>query len=678
MLLWGTAVGVPLYLHFRRRGNREIAWGAMRILRAVQQQHARSLRLWRLLLLALRLLIVLALTLALANPLLRSAALSGFGARDRLQILAVDCSASMLAVDDGVTTFDRAIAKASESTEQAGNHQYLVFQMPGLSNPPEAMIPVGGGDAQQQLDQLAATMLPLDARLELFALAERVAALRTARPDFTRVDLTVLTDGQQSSWKDVTRDDVEQLQRQLGSGGRLELVSVSEVGQPSNVAVHGAELAVRPAIAGQDNALVVQLKNYGSEAAEQSVEIARDESTVWSRRVQIAGGETSRIEFPFRPMASPELLTVSVSEDGFTADNTLTFPVAPISKIRVRQVGAGGAIEEFVETAISVAFGPAEAEVLRTPLEEETGASPEEEVVLVQSIARLTAGERAAVVAQVRRGAGLLVCLGPGTDRASIRAWLQELDLDVEPLSVVEPETLRVDPLEYRHPISNAFGQHPDSGLTDLPVLRYWKLQPSAGGEVREVLRLSTGDPLLLAGSVGFGRALVLATPLHSGLESDAAWNAIAVSPVFVPLLDQSVRWLLAGDVQTVDTGDSLIVNTEIAGRVVGPDGRTLWSGSEDVETGSSHAIPVAEVGVYRVSSSADLATAETVHWTVGRLNPKESDLVRRALPQVEDQPAELASRDGGHSLLLMLIPLCGLLMLGESMVAFVIRRRFA
>ena len=74
-LLWGAAlVAVPVLIHlFNKRRFRIVEWAAMELLRKVQQQNRRRLRVEHLLILLLRCLIVLLLTLLVARVTLGGA-----------------------------------------------------------------------------------------------------------------------------------------------------------------------------------------------------------------------------------------------------------------------------------------------------------------------------------------------------------------------------------------------------------------------------------------------------------------------------------------------------------------------------------------------------------------------------------------------------------------------------
>jgi hypothetical protein len=137
---------------------------------------------------------------------------------------------------------------------------------------------------------------------------------------------------------------------------------------------------------------------------------------------------------------------------------------------------------------------------------------------------------RRALVAHVAGGAGVLAIAGAGPFPR------------IDPLLPVVGGTVDAGPrggafteLASGHPLAGALGV---GRLVGVGVWRYRRLDPMPGDRV--LARYDSGDAALVERGYGTGRTLTLGTAL------DPQWGALAVDPVFVPLLMESL-WYLAG-----------------------------------------------------------------------------------------------------------------------------------
>src|SRR5262245_26531780 len=118
-LLGGLAlVGIPILLHLLlRQKPRRLPFAAFRFLKARQVTNQRRMRLQHLLLLLLRMLVLAAICLALARPLLFSHWLSGTGNQPVAAVFLFDTSPSMgytVGGVEGATRLDDARDRARE------------------------------------------------------------------------------------------------------------------------------------------------------------------------------------------------------------------------------------------------------------------------------------------------------------------------------------------------------------------------------------------------------------------------------------------------------------------------------------------------------------------------------------------------------------------------------------
>ena len=82
-----------------------------------------------------------------------------------------------------------------------------------------------------------------------------------------------------------------------------------------------------------------------------------------------------------------------------------------------------------------------------------------------------------------------------------------------------------IDPLDYRHPITRPFRDHPTAGLLNLPVEHYVRID-SIAPPARVVLATAAGDPLVIEQPSADGRVVLIAT------SADLSWGAVPLCPV--------------------------------------------------------------------------------------------------------------------------------------------------
>ncbi len=194
LLALATGAAVPLLLHLlRRRTGQPLSFPAVRYLRRAEKEHRREMRLRNLLLMALRVLAVLALALAAARPLGPG---FGTGHPPTAFALVLDNSMSTGRVSNGRVVLDqlRSAALAALADAGTGDRVWLVT----------ADARVAGGSRADVVAALKRAE-PLAGAGQLSAAVARAAALvRSAGLGARQV--AVVTDAQASGWRASTAD----------------------------------------------------------------------------------------------------------------------------------------------------------------------------------------------------------------------------------------------------------------------------------------------------------------------------------------------------------------------------------------------------------------------------------------------------------------------------------------
>jgi hypothetical protein len=187
------------------------------------------------------------------------------------------------------------------------------------------------------------------------------------------------------------------------------------------------------------------------------------------------------------------------------------------------------------------------------------------DIVALCNVGRLSQNEGQVLRQYVERGGNLFVLLGDQVQATSYNEALAG-DRPLLPAKIGELKRaadLRIDPLQYRHPLIAAFRGHQRSGLLTTPVTTYPQLIPLP--ESRIALALSSGDPVLLETDYGRGRCLLfgLATSplsLDRTVDPPRPWSSLSTWPSFPPLMQEAAAFVAANEDRdrTTDVGQAV------------------------------------------------------------------------------------------------------------------------
>ena len=154
-LFFGLAALVPIALHLlQRKKPRPVKFAAMRFLRAAIEQTRRSRRITQCATLIMRVLIILTLAAAFAQPLVRFGEFLPAGRR--VVIVVIDSSASMRALEGGLTRFEIARSWALEMLQDLKDDDLVALLAPGTPEPRVVFPPVSArAEVIQALNELS-------------------------------------------------------------------------------------------------------------------------------------------------------------------------------------------------------------------------------------------------------------------------------------------------------------------------------------------------------------------------------------------------------------------------------------------------------------------------------------------------------------------------------------------
>lgn len=512
-LLGLLAIALPLWLHrFARDTDDRRRFSSLMLMEAaeVRRSHRRQLKYWPLLL--LRLVLLVAVVIAFAGPLLPWKRAGGALGEARLHVIVVDASASMRAGG----AFERARAAAGAAFDAVrGNDQAMLVVA-------EQRVRVLAGPSfrsqraewQAQLDALQ----PALARLDYGTLMTSLPGLigNTQR----RVVVTLVTDARASGaplrFADLAPPP----------GAEFALVDVGDAQQ--NLAIAGATFAAE-----DPQAVDVTLRGDLGASAGRELVLTIDGAEKARRPLQLTPDAAPRVRLNVGDLGSGEFRATArlTGGDALPDDDT---GFALLRRVLPKVLLVSGAPNADDAAYLGAALG-----ALQTPRLEVT------RVTAASLAGRPLAGYSAVLVSD----AGVLDPAG----EASLRRYVQQGGAAILTLGQ-RSQTLKAVPVSGQAIAGSALAGKVGEGdrvgelAQSHPVLRdaagwrdirfFRQIRVTAGDDDHVLLRLAGGAPLLIERAVGRGRVLLLTSPL------DRDWNDLALHPLFVRFLGDATTWL--------------------------------------------------------------------------------------------------------------------------------------
>jgi hypothetical protein len=663
LLGWMALAGVPILIHLlHRQRHRTMDWAAMRWLMAALKKNQKWIRLEQWLLLAVRTLLIALVVLAMMKPAFEQA--RGFFAvlgPSTHHILVIDNSLSMQYSEGNLTRFERAKEMASAILDSARQGDVASVLVLGIS--PQVLV----GEPSPYLTSVAEEidgLVPEDGTTRIEQMIEPLRRL-VRQSTTSRTHVYLLTDMQRSTWLgDGTSADPAELRRhliELAGDAPITILDTSGVQSP-NLAVTNLEAIDPVAVEGRPFGVRASVTNYGgADRTDVRVDLKIDGEVEASEAVTIPAGQSKNVSFaPILMTVGDRTIEVEISTDPLMTDNRRFLIARVRPSLQVLLIDGESSGESFRSETdyLRVALSPAiengaqsenlvQVEVKREAdlLEENLDAY---DVVGLANVKQITEAEAKAIGSFVRRGGGLLLFAGSQMRVESFNRWLGNEGEKILPLVLGNPMGDGVpsasghlfDPAEYAHPLVSDFRDNEQAGLVTTKIYRYLKgsLLPEAAGQpAAEVpLRYDTGDPaVVIAGSSG-GTVAVVTT------SADLDWNGWAISPSYLPIMQQLIRLLAGGKLRRPEvragemvslslpdgTGEGEIAITRPARVPTSGEGGTILSVKPERDTGVTRLSFAAteRAGTYACKLGPP---ADETWWVAVNTWPAESDLTK-------------------------------------------------
>ncbi|PYT09481.1 MAG: hypothetical protein DMF60_02520 [Acidobacteria bacterium] len=604
-LLGAMAAALPVLVHLVRRTRApRIQFPSLMFLRKIEQKTIRRRKLRNLLLLLMRCAALLLLALAFARPFFTGSNPVSASGDHISTVILVDGSYSMRYGD----VFNRARQSARNMINDAAADEQLSIVFFAKSYQVLMPLKADHAEAAAALNQMQPG---LDSTDYLQAIQAGDAILKDAGRGQHRIYL--ISDFQDAGWNRAAP------QVKLAPDVKLFPIDVSDA-KAANLAASG--VIADPVVYAQKYAgkIVARFSNFGLEDVDTAaVEFKLNDLPVERKPLKLTAGATHNVEFTgFNVPDGSNRATVEITGDSFTLDNKFFFAIRRDNQTRVLAIdtaGRGRSESFFLQQSLAAGENNQHALTAKTAGSVNPSELDPYRVVIVNDALGITEGLAAGLRNFVERGGGLILAAGKHTDASDFNRLLGS----IAPAQLGEVVQSRgyalMSQVKTDHPIFGAFAR--SGRLTSTRVYGYHRATAKEGALT--IAALDDGSPILVEGSAGRGKVLLITTTL------DTSWNDLPLTPMFLPLVRQMLEYLGGREAASSYTiGQAFNTPADKDGSLPAidtPGGKRV----DDARRNSSgeQSVDAAEIGFYR------LRYRDRDEFVAVNLDTKESDLTK-------------------------------------------------
>ena len=572
-------------------------------LRKIEQKTIRRRKLRNLLLLLMRCLALLLLAFAFSRPFFTSTPPVSAAGNRTSSVILIDGSYSMRYGE----VFNRARQAARNTINDAASDEQLAVVL--FAKNYELLMPlkVDRAEASTAVSQMQPGLESTD---YLQAIQAAGAILKDAGSGQHRIFL--ISDFQDSGWNRAAP------QVKLAPDVKLFPIDVSDP-KPTNVAV--ISVTADPVVYAQKypGKAIARIGNFGPDDVDSAIELKLNDLPVERKPLKLGPGETQNVEFTgFNVPEGSNRATVEITGDSFAIDNKFFFAIRRENQTRVLAIetAARGRSESFfLLQSLAAGENNQHALTVRTPGSVNPTELAPYRVVIVNDASGVAEGLAAGLKSFVERGGGLILAAGKHTDSGEFNRLFGSV-APAQLGEIVQSRTYALmSQVKTDHPIFAAFVK--SGRLTSTKVYGYHRAAPKEGAQT--IAALDDGSPIVVEGSAGRGRVLLIATTM------DTAWNDLPLTPMFLPLVRQMLEYLGGREAASSYTvGQAFTTPADKDGSlpaVDSPGGKRI----DETRKNSSgeQSLDANEIGFYR------LRYRDRDEFVAVNLDTKESDLTK-------------------------------------------------
>ena len=543
-LLAALAIAIPILIHFLNlKKPQKVAFSTLSFFRELQKSTIRRLKLKRLLLMAVRILIVLMLAFALARPYLPAGWTDSGNSSPILYSFLVDNGIGMDRIDADGPYLDQSKTLIAEIISNSRDHDRFV-----LLNTHGEPLRSSILNANQALDALQSLKISATGNLNTIRFSELFSLMDSWPGDRKVVYRITTSDG-------LKRDvDIDQSVLDVFAGIPIHYVAIGN-DDVSNLLISQVSTSGQLTGPGRPVGLEVTVSNRGNQPVfNQFVSLETDGNPGGQHQIDLEPGESSQLIFELIPPRSGTIPGKIVIEgDQFVHDNTHFFSLnIPTTRkiLLINDVDDGAA--SYLDAALSAAEqlqGRISIDRKSSDTYVDSGDLSQFDAIILNGLIRVPDDLQEQLVQLVQSGRGLVIFPSERADVISYNRFLNRINAGQisgfrGDYGTFEP-TARLDRIREGHPIiDEIFSKQEDEEVrTTLPALFYYMVfTPAPQQTFIPILRSDLQDPVLLEHRFGNGRVLL------SMFGTDPGWSTFPGNPLFAPVFYRTILYAMSGD----------------------------------------------------------------------------------------------------------------------------------
>ena len=565
-------IAIPVALHFYKRKQKDVVpWGAMQFLTDAVIEGRRFERLEELLLMLLRVAAVVALVLAMAQPLVRGNWIGA--APDQDVILVLDDSMSMARKIDDVSSFDQLQNRVSDFMSQLSEKNSVQVMLASgggrwLTSGPAAAT----GRTKRELVAAVEDLRPSNGSADMFACLQWVIDSEPGKNTQAR-RVVVFTDSQAYGWNTDAEGPWQQLEQSCQSTGvegeesvptSIQVVDCgADESQVNNLAI--VRLEATRTLTGSDDPVTftTEIKNVGSEtstAAQLKWIVGENQVTEVNVPQLKAGDSVQRTwSHAFKEQGVFSVGCKLVADDQLLPDNEQIVVVEVVDKIPFLIVEESSSDTNYAAARLLTATLGYENDTPRgewqsvfapriidfEQLKDETMA--DYRAVIIADMPKLSSDVIDRLRSFVERGGGLWVALGNRTDLETFNSlWFDE-GAGLSPLKLSSPvghgraadAEFAIHPPSSDHTVTQQIADTKRLDIDEVRVSRHHQfVRDDEDSDVSILLETGVGAPLVIENYFGQGRVIIQAVPLS------LQWSNMPLTKAYVVMAHDFLAYL--------------------------------------------------------------------------------------------------------------------------------------
>ena len=552
-ILFGLlAASIPIIIHLLNlRKLKKIEFSTLQFLKELQKNKIRKIKIKQWLLLALRVLIILAIVTAFARPTLVGVSIGGTtSAAKTTAIFILDDTFSMSVVDQNGSYFNQAKEAIKNILTQfeEGDEFGLVL----VSNQPDEIeITSNLSKFRQEID--AANISFASGKLNNAII--KASQLIGDAKNFNK-EIYLFTDFQKG--RVANEDEIVDLKEQLGEQVRLYSFNYSGK-EVSNFGID--DLKINTQIFEKDKPVKFDatVKNYSDRAKENLVvSLFIDGERLAQQSINLNPGESkiTNLEASAKNFGYSEAL-VEIEEDDILQDNNSYSSFFIPEKIPVLILADNLNDTKLIEAALKSVSEQGYFELTVKKIEQIPGIQLNNfQVMIMLSSNFMNAKEK--VNQFLNSGKGVMIFPSSESNAVDFNNSLGAIGISSAGsfVKMEAGQSNRFSETDFNHPVfENIFIDEKKKQVESADINSYFKINP--GGKGKSIIKLEDESSFLSEYSVSGGKVLLFSTsPVFS-------WSDFPIKSIFAPLITKSVMYLSSQNISDVNylAGETINVN---------------------------------------------------------------------------------------------------------------------